>query len=71
MTRSGLVLRADAAHIADDVDWPCAGRLGSLLRGNHLLDGRMPWPQTASTTDEEFLVLQDFGRQALASREET
>lgn len=71
MTRSGLVLRADAALIADDVDWSCAGRLGSLLRGNRLPDGRMPWPQTASTTDEEFLVPQDFGRQALASREET
>ncbi|WP_351233247.1 Mucin-19 [Streptomyces sp. NPDC002133] len=55
-----LAFRTDAIYSSVRPEWPYQGE-----PGDYLLKGAMSWEQTTPTTDEEFYVLQDFGRQAL------
>lgn len=57
---SVLAFRTDAIYSTIRPEWPYQGE-----PGDYLLKGAMAWEQTTPTTDEEFYVLQDFGRQAL------
>ncbi|MDQ0945975.1 Mucin-19 [Streptomyces sp. V1I1] len=59
-----LAFRTDAIYSSVRPDWPYRGE-----PGDYLLKGAMAWEQTTPTTDEEFYVLQDLGRQALEADE--
>lgn len=55
-----LAFRTDAIYSSVRPDWPYSGE-----PGDYLLKGAMPWEVAAPTTDAEFYVLQELGRQAL------
>lgn len=55
-----LAFRTDAVYSSVRPNWPYQGQ-----PGDYLLKGAMEWEQTVPSTDAEFYVLQDLGRQAL------